>query len=523
MPKSCVRALACIGICLSATLVTLRAQAPAAPTGLSQIVAGTTVTISWNPAPGATNYIVQVGTAPGTSNLFNAAIGNTTTASGSVPNGTYFWRVAAMSPAGLTSPPSAESQFTIGGAAGPCVPPDAPQGFNASVSGLLVTLQWSPASSGGPPSSYVIEAGSASGQANLASLPTGNPATQLSVSAPPGRYFVRVRSQNACGTSGVSNEQAIDVGSAPPAPGGPSPGAPGTPGCSYALSPPSVNVPLAGGPVQVNVAASSNCRWQLQSDPFIVPAAGTSGTGSATMSYTVQGSGAPRTGSISITAIDPGPVTAPQVVVQQTGGGAGGGCAITLTPSAQTVGAAGGQFQVRVNSGAGCAWSAASQAGFVSIVSAGLQSGTDNVIYNVAANTGAAGRAGTIRVTSAAGVQDLAITQDGVGALTASFVMREAGQVVSSCQVNQGGGCSLDASASSPAAQIVSYDWNILRAGAPFTKPDSIVNPTLTLGCTQNSSNSIETFEVTLTVMNAAGQTATSTRLLSLHRAGCGT
>jgi hypothetical protein len=490
--------------------VTLGAQSPGAPTGLSQVVAGNTVTISWSAPAGAVNYIVQVGTAPGASNLFNAAIGNTTTAAGVVPNGGYFWRVIALGPSGAASPPSAEAQFTVGDV-GPCVPPGAPQGFSSTVSGLLVSLQWSPPASGGAPTGYIIEAGSASGLANLATLPTGNAATQLSVTAPPGRYFARVRSTNACGTSDVSNEQVIDVGSNPTAPG-----------CSYALSPATVNVPLSGGAIQVNVAASGNCRWQLQSDPFIVPASGTAGTGSATIAYTVQASGAARTGSITISPIDPGPVTAPQTIVQQTGGG-GGSCAITLTPTAQTVAAAGGQFQLRINANAGCPWSVASLAGFVSIVSAGLQSGSDNVIYNVAGNPAAGARAGAIRVSSPAGAQDFAITQQGVGSLTADFVMREAGQVVTSCQVNDGGQCSLDASASSPQAQIVSYDWNILRAGAAFPKPDSTVNPSLTLNCTQNSSNSIETFEVTLTIMNAAGQSASLTRLLSLHRAGCGT
>ena len=510
MTNSCVRALACTGLCLFASLVTLGAQAPPAPTGLSQLVAGNTVTISWNAPPGAVNYIVQVGTSPGGANLFNAAIGNTTTASGAVPNGTYYWRVIALGPSGATSPPSAESQFTIGDA-GPCVAPGAPQGFNSSVAGLLVTLQWSAPSSGGPPSTYIIEAGSASGLANLVTLPTGNTATQLSVSAPPGRYFVRVRSQNACGTSGVSNEQVLDVGSGPAAPG-----------CSYALSPSSVNVPLAGGPVQVNVAATGGCRWQLQSDSYIVPASGTSGSGSATVAYNVQPSGGSRTGSIVISAIDPGPVTGPQVLVQQTGGG-GGSCAVTLAPNAQTVAPSGGQFQFRITATAGCAWSVSPLAGFVSIVSAGLQSGADNVVYNVAANTAEGARAAAIRVTSSAGVQDFAITQQGIGALSASFVMREAGQVVSSCQVNQGGQCSFDASASAPQGQIVSYDWNVLRAGGPFPKPASVVNPSIPLDCTQNSNNSIETFEVTLTVMNATGQSASQTRMLALHRAGCGT
>jgi hypothetical protein len=35
--------------------------------------------------------------------------------------------------------------------------------------------------------------------------------TSVGTPAPPGTYFVRIRAQNACGTSAPSNEQAITV------------------------------------------------------------------------------------------------------------------------------------------------------------------------------------------------------------------------------------------------------------------------------------------------------------------------
>jgi hypothetical protein len=195
-----------------------------------------------------------------------------------------------------------------------------------------------------------------------------------------------------------------------------------------------------------------------------------------------------------------------------------------LNPSSRDVNPGGGQFQFRVTANPGCAWNVAPAGGFISIVSAGLQAGSDNVIYAVSPNTAAGARSGLVRVTSSAGSQDHAITQQGVGQLTASFVMRENSQVVTSCQVIQGGQCSLDASASTPQSQITSYDWTILRAGAPFPKPASVVNPVLQLDCnSETPNNSIETFEVTLIVSNNAGQTATLTRMLALHRAGCGT
>jgi predicted nicotinamide N-methyase len=58
---------------------------------------------------------------------------------------------------------------------------------------------------------YVLEAGTASGLSNIATLTLGS-ATSLAVPAvPPGRYYVRVRATNYTGTGAASNEVVIDV------------------------------------------------------------------------------------------------------------------------------------------------------------------------------------------------------------------------------------------------------------------------------------------------------------------------
>src|SRR5690606_5927168 len=94
------RVIGCSAVLALAAAMAAIAQAPPPPTGLSAQVAGNVVTAFWNPSPGAVNYLVQVGTAPGASNLFSGTVGNTTTASGAVPPGTYFWRVMAIGPSG---------------------------------------------------------------------------------------------------------------------------------------------------------------------------------------------------------------------------------------------------------------------------------------------------------------------------------------------------------------------------------------------------------------------------------------
>ena len=72
-----------------------------------------------------------------------------------------------------------------------------------------MALSWTP--SGGPVTAYQIEAGSVAGLSNLAALPTGNSATSLHATAPPGVYYVRVRGQNACGTGPPSNEIVVKI------------------------------------------------------------------------------------------------------------------------------------------------------------------------------------------------------------------------------------------------------------------------------------------------------------------------
>ena len=78
------------------------------------------------------------------------------------------------------------------------------------MNGSTVTLFWIAAA--GAPTSYVLEAGSFAGGANVAVSDTGTAATSLTASnVGAGTYFVRVRARNACGTGGASNEAAVVV------------------------------------------------------------------------------------------------------------------------------------------------------------------------------------------------------------------------------------------------------------------------------------------------------------------------
>ena len=192
---------------------------PAVPTGLSTSASGSTVTISWQrPAVGCppTYYVIQAGSAQGLSNLANFSTGNDATSfsAGGVGSGTYYIRILSGNAAG-TSGPSPDALLTVGGG-GCSAPPGAAAGLIASVSGTTVTFAWLAAS--GSPTSYILQAGSASGGTNLGTFNLGNATSYTAAGVPNGTYFVRIVATSACGTGPASNEVAFTVGG--PAGGG---------------------------------------------------------------------------------------------------------------------------------------------------------------------------------------------------------------------------------------------------------------------------------------------------------------
>jgi hypothetical protein len=88
----------------------------------------------------------------------------------------------------------------------------------------------------------------------------------------------------------------------------------------------------------------------------------------------------------------------------------GGGCTYGISPTSGSHGAGSGIGSVSVTAGTGCAWTASSNAGWITITSGSSGSGNGMVSYSVTANTGAA-RNSSI---TAAG-QTFTITQSAAG------------------------------------------------------------------------------------------------------------
>ena len=136
------------------------------------------------------------------------------------------------------------------------------------------------------------------------------------------------------------------------------------------------------------------------------------------------------------------PTAVQKVVSQINGGGVAATCFVapclfTVSPSVQSVGAAGGTFTATVNKVSGdCTFGAESLASFVSITGGGSGTDTQTLTYTVAPNSGAP-RSGLIRVRWTNNSTLLEINQSG-SAINASILLVDPAQSTgptSVCQI----------------------------------------------------------------------------------------
>jgi hypothetical protein len=190
---------------------------PLPPSNLTATVSGNSVALAWIAPPTPSGgpvllYRLEAGTAPGASNagLFDLPPSMTLAVFSGVPNGTFHARIRAVNAAGVSLP---SNEVTIVVCSVGCtVPPGAVTNLAAQVSGREVLLTWVAPSSGLAPDGHVVEAGTASGLANLGQFPTGSTATFVIVTnVPSGTYFVRVRATRGGALGPPSNEVVVIV------------------------------------------------------------------------------------------------------------------------------------------------------------------------------------------------------------------------------------------------------------------------------------------------------------------------
>lgn len=181
--------------------------------------------------------------------------------------------------------------------------------------------------------------------------------------------------------------------------------------CSYAISSPSQSFSSGSGSTSFSITTGSTCSWSVApsgswagADAWITFLTPTSGSGSATISYSVSPNGASgsRTSALS--------VSGQLHTVTQSGS-----CSYAIFPSTQSVGASASSGTFRLESGSACAWTVASG---VDWLSATPTSGTGSatISYTASANAGAT-RSGTVTAAR----QVFTVTQAGAGTSSAGI------------------------------------------------------------------------------------------------------
>ena len=167
-------------------------EAPAAPTGLTGLVNGSTLTLSWtNVTSGSSpsSLLLHVAGALSGSALLPIA---ESFSFANVPPGTYTFTITAMNAAG-SSVPTNPVTLTF---PGPCSgPPSPPSAVSASVAGNVLSLTWEPPQTGPAIGGYeLVVTGAFVGR-----VPVSSRTVSGAIGA--GLYRIGVAALNACGSS----------------------------------------------------------------------------------------------------------------------------------------------------------------------------------------------------------------------------------------------------------------------------------------------------------------------------------
>jgi hypothetical protein len=157
-------------------------------------------------------------------------------------------------------------------------------------------------------------------------------------------------------------------------------------GCSFVVAPTAVSAPADGLSSRVDVTADAACSWSASTPAaWITITAGSSGSGNGPVEFTIGPNAGPaRDGVLT--------VAGHAVTVSQASG-----CAFALSATSVSLPVGGGPGSVTVTTGDGCAWTAVSQASWIT-VTPGAGAGTGTVQFTVAVNETGAARSGTIQI-----------------------------------------------------------------------------------------------------------------------------
>jgi hypothetical protein len=161
------------------------------------------------------------------------------------------------------------------------------------------------------------------------------------------------------------------------------------PQCNIGIEPSTFTAPAEGGTATIAVSAASSCAWIASTQtPWITIASGASGRGNGTVNVRfAQNVGALRVGTVAI-ANQIYTVTQAASLV----------CTSTIAPTSTSAPAAASTASVAVTLPNGCAWTATSQATWVSITNGASGNGNGTVGLAIAANPNGTARSGSATI-----------------------------------------------------------------------------------------------------------------------------
>jgi hypothetical protein len=133
-----------------------------------------------------------------------------------------------------------------------------------------------------------------------------------------------------------------------------------------------------GGKGTLAVATTRDCTWSVSTSASWVAVASTSGQGEASVPYTVAANPVPISRAAEIAVSDA------TLQLNQ----AAAPCPFTVSPTSGSIGSAAGQLTVQLSTLAGCAWSATTDAPWLTIIAGASGNGNGAIGMSVAANTG---------------------------------------------------------------------------------------------------------------------------------------
>ena len=173
----------------------------------------------------------------------------------------------------------------------------------------------------------------------------------------------------------------------------------GTGECSYIVSPQSVTASGLGGVLSVSVKTDDWCSWTAASQAAWIDLQTSEGTGSDTVSFSVEANtgGQIRQGGIL--------VAGNTVVVTQEAAA----CSFDVQPASLSAGYTGGQGDIRITaSDVQCSWTATSGEEWI-FLSPVAGAGSADVQYTLLPNAGDSARVGTVQIAG----QTVSVSQSG--------------------------------------------------------------------------------------------------------------